>query len=965
MSWRPELSDNTLMPMRIRDIEIDYDGASAGLRLQGLSPGLNVVVTQSRGPGANLLKFLCSVFSSPSCESSLSASADSGKLPGGRVVLEHDDGTYTAQRIDRHDHCDTFALCAVGRAADHFSRFRDAWQDAAREPLLSLFLASLGHPWPADQPAQWAEAIARLAAARAGAARAAADASPPHSALIRAAEQRYEHLRHEAAFLQTARQRRQRSFAAELQQVDRALESARTEIARLDEMLQAAVTDLREREDRLWSPELLAPHSAPNDDETAADSIAAHIRLVLCDLAERRRQLSIALADLASGPPTASPPASRSASVRAETERLRIDRCETELLHQLQCLPGVTCRRGPSGHAPEAHTTIAVPDSADDKQASPTCPSPPHIDTLAARSANLAAQLAAARQHNCELLKRHDLLERERRRAAADRTIDLRRFALAVARQQLASLEQEQAAAELYLSALEQTSPSPPSFVALTAVASQHLATLTSGRWLRVERRADDAEWQLADDQGNWCRMAACPPLAVEQAALALRLALVAAARQCGLAPPVVWNGLLTECGDAGVRAAGRLLSAAAGHGVQIVLITDQERVAALLRECGAIVHVLPETEISPPIPVEGVPVPRLEHSPTSPSSDASSEPLDEISPPVRVHPAPPHWLTADRGLHEIPSVGPQTARQLRHMGLFDVGDLLMLDLSSSRFLLSELRLTADQVRLWQAEAELLCRVPGLAGRDAQLLVSCGILTADELAGYAAAELALRIDRLRGGAATRWMPEVGIWPRRETVQGWIHAARRARSLDTVLSEGDHWDVRRRSRLAPRASSTMGLESEEAWPLEQARPFLDPGSPLVDAPSIGQKTAKLLQRIGIVSISNLLSCDPEATASRLRHPRLTADMLRAWQRQVALLCSIPGLRPSDARLLVACGIHGRHDLQRIAPSTLFAVVAPVLRTAEGQRLLRGDPPPTLADAARWIAASLREAVPRAA
>jgi hypothetical protein len=953
--------------MRIRDIEIDHDGLSDGLRLQGLSPGLNVVVTQSRGAGANLLKFLRGLFFCPRGKGSLSASAASGSLSGGRVVVEHDDCTYTVRHVDRPGHCDTFALCAVGRAADHFSAFRDAWRDAACEPLLSLFLASLGHPWTGDQPPQWAEAIASLAAARADAARAVADASAPCSTAIRAAEQRYEHLRREAAVLQTARQRRQRSFAAELQQVHRALESAHAEIARLDEMWQAAAVDLREREDRLWSPESVAPHSGPNDDETADDAIAAHIRVVLGDLAERRKQLSIAMADLASGPPTASPPASRSASVRAETERLRIDRCETELLHQLQCLPGVTFRRGRSGHAPAAHTTTPVPDSADDKQAAPTCPCASQIDALVARSADLAAQLAAARQHDCELRKRRDQLERERRRVAADRTLDLQRFALAVARQQLTSLEQEQASAELYRSALEQCAPSPPSFVALTAAASQHLTTLTAGRWLRVERRADDAEWQLADDQGNWRRMAACPPLAVEQAALALRLALVAAARRCGLARPVVWNGLLREYADDDVRAAGRLLSATAGQGVQIVLITDQEHLAVLLGESGAIVHVLPETESSSPIADEDVPVPQLEDSPTSPSCDFSSDPFGEVPPPVRVHPAPPHWLAADRGLQEVPSVGPQTARQLRHMGLFDVGDLLTLDLSSSRFLLSELRLTGEQVRLWQAEAELLCRVPGLTGRDAQLLVSCGILTADELASFGAAELALRIDRLRGGASTRWLPEVGIWPRRETVQGWIHAARRARSLDSVLSEGDHWGVRGRSRrsLVPRASCMTGLKSQEAWPLEQARPFLDRDSPLVDAPSIGQKTAKLLQRIGIVSTSDLLSCDPEATASRLRHPRLTSDMLRAWQRQVALLCSIPGLRPSDARLLVACGIHGRHDLQRIAPSTLFAVLDPVLRTAEGQQLLRGDPPPTLADAARWIAASLRAAVPRAA
>lgn len=940
--------------MRIREIEIDRRGSPTGVRLERLSPGLNVVVAQSRGDCAALLTFLRGLLCRAGCSGFGSADAETDRPAGGRIAIDHDGCTYSVRRVVRPGHGDTFALCSVGRASDHATAFRHAWREAAHEPLLSLFLSSLDHPFPAEQAPKWAEANAQRAVARAGDLRAAADACAPRPTALRAAEQRCEHLQREAAVLLTARQRRQRSYAAELQQVRRALETAEADIVRLDEDWQAAVSDLRDEEDRLWSPMPVVPSSIPVEVATRHDAGADHIRQVLKDLAERRRQLSVALAELAGGPPTARPHAARAASVRAETERLRIDRCEAELWHQLQCLPA-------------AHLASTATASGDEQQAVPASMSAAHVAALAARCIDRAAPLATAREQHLELLKRRDRLERERRRAAAERTLDLRRFALAVARQQLASLQQDQAAAELYRTALEQCAPAPQSLVEWTAAASRRLATLSAGCWLRVERTADGTDWRLADDQGNWHRLADCPPAAIEQAALSLRLALVAAARQCSSPPPVVWRDLPAGGSDEDTLVAGRLLSATAGLGVQVVIVTDRRRVAELLAECGGLVHELPEIEDCRPPAGEAIVVQELEDSRASPAPGDAVEHLEEVPSPVRVHPAAPHWLTADRGLQEVPSIGPQMARRLRGMGVFDVGDLLTLNLADSRFLLSELQLTADQVRLWQAEAELLCRVPDLTGRDAQLLVCCGILTVEELAGHSASDLALRIDRLRGGAATRWLPEVGVWPRRETVLCWIHAARRARHLETALSEGDHWGIRRRRqrRVATRTLTTAASGPGPAVRQEHDSPPLDRDSPLADAPSIGRKTAKLLERIGVVSVADLLTCDAAATAARLRHPRLSVERLRTWQRQTALLCTVPGLRPSDARLLVACGVHGREDLQRIAPSTLFAVLGPVLRTPEGQRLLRGDPPPTPADAARWIEASHRAAVPRAA
>jgi hypothetical protein len=309
-------------------------------------------------------------------------------------------------------------------------------------------------------------------------------------------------------------------------------------------------------------------------------------------------------------------------------------------------------------------------------------------------------------------------------------------------------------------------------------------------------------------------------------------------------------------------------------------------------------------------------------------------------------------------------------ARQLRRMGLVDVGDLIALDLSKCPFLLSESRLTAEQVRLWQAEAELLCCVPDLTGRDVQLLVSCGLLAPGELAAANADELAVRIDRLRGGDVTRWRPYVGVWPRAETVRSWIHAARRARPLVEVFAAaaGAGRSPRRwPSRLEREAACVARTipAGDEAERPARADVRLRPDSPVVDAPSIGPKTARLLERIGIVSIGNLLTCDAEATARRLHHPRITADVLVTWQRQSALMCSIPGLRCGDAQVLVACGIHQPADLRRISASALSAIVGPYVESAEGRRVLRSAAPPTADDVARWVESAQDEGMSRAA
>jgi hypothetical protein len=317
----------------------------------------------------------------------------------------------------------------------------------------------------------------------------------------------------------------------------------------------------------------------------------------------------------------------------------------------------------------------------------------------------------------------------------------------------------------------------------------------------------------------------------------------------------------------------------------------------------------------------------------------------------IRVHPAHPLWLRSDAALSHLPSLGPQMVGRLGVVGVRTVGDLIHLDPESATAVLQRLHVSTTQLRLWQAEARLLCCVPDLTGRDAQLLVLCGILGEQELAAASVDHVVERMERLQGVRSEGWLPSRGAWPTRETVQRWIRAAGAAREIPP-----------RESALLP--FSAEGTDDPAESP--SASEFcLHVDRPVVDAPSIGPTTARRLERIGIQTVAQLLSCDPDGTAGRLRRSRISAEMIRAWQRQARLMCCVPGLRGHDAQVLVACGITEAADLRRISPSALYAMVRPFLETDEGRRALRSARTPDLAEVTAWVEAAQRTRALRAA
>ncbi|MDH3717102.1 MAG: DUF4332 domain-containing protein, partial [Planctomycetota bacterium] len=130
--------------------------------------------------------------------------------------------------------------------------------------------------------------------------------------------------------------------------------------------------------------------------------------------------------------------------------------------------------------------------------------------------------------------------------------------------------------------------------------------------------------------------------------------------------------------------------------------------------------------------------------------------------------------------------------------------------------------------------------------------------------------------------------------------------------------------------------------------------LEHASPVVDAPSIGPRTAERLQEVNIHTVGDLLAADPQELAQQLAYRRINAKTITTWQQQSTLVCQIPNLRGHDAQVLVACGFHDAAAVASQDPRELFDIVGPFVETKKGQRLLRSAKKPDLPEVTNWVA-----------
>jgi hypothetical protein len=135
-----------------------------------------------------------------------------------------------------------------------------------------------------------------------------------------------------------------------------------------------------------------------------------------------------------------------------------------------------------------------------------------------------------------------------------------------------------------------------------------------------------------------------------------------------------------------------------------------------------------------------------------------------------------------------------------------------------------------------------------------------------------------------------------------------------------------------------------------------RYYLKETAPIVDAPSIGPKTATRFNAIGMTTVDDFLNADPETTASRLAVRHITPDVIREWQAQSKLMVEVPGLRGHDAQLLVAANVDTPVQLRDSNAAELLDAVTAVTTTPHGKSILRDGSAPDLEEVESWIAAA---------
>ncbi|QDU96770.1 DUF4332 domain-containing protein [Lignipirellula cremea] len=158
-----------------------------------------------------------------------------------------------------------------------------------------------------------------------------------------------------------------------------------------------------------------------------------------------------------------------------------------------------------------------------------------------------------------------------------------------------------------------------------------------------------------------------------------------------------------------------------------------------------------------------------------------------------------------------------------------------------------------------------------------------------------------------------------------------------------------------SAAASRSSSDRSTSDRSASDRSSGEPrfYLQRSDDVEQAPSIGVKTAKRLERIGVATVDDLLNLDPHTAARQLSVGHIDADTIRDWQHQALLVCRVPNLRGHDAQILVACGFTTPGETASADPEEVLLLSDEFVLTDAGQRVLRGGQQPDLDEVRNWI------------
>jgi hypothetical protein len=113
-------------------------------------------------------------------------------------------------------------------------------------------------------------------------------------------------------------------------------------------------------------------------------------------------------------------------------------------------------------------------------------------------------------------------------------------------------------------------------------------------------------------------------------------------------------------------------------------------------------------------------------------------------------------------------------------------------------------------------------------------------------------------------------------------------------------------------------------------------YLAPGASIGDFPVLGNDTAKIFAGLGVQTVKDLLTADPDEVAARLKRPGVSAKVVRLWQAHMSLMCFVPGVSLNDAQVLAAIEIASPENLFAMEPRRAAADIETFLATDRGRR-----------------------------
>lgn len=142
-------------------------------------------------------------------------------------------------------------------------------------------------------------------------------------------------------------------------------------------------------------------------------------------------------------------------------------------------------------------------------------------------------------------------------------------------------------------------------------------------------------------------------------------------------------------------------------------------------------------------------------------------------------------YLDLSDHIEAAPSIGPKTGARFEAIGVHTIADFLKITAESLAEKLNYKRLNAKVIRQYQNQTRLVCRIPNLRGHDAQLLVGCGIIEAEELASMRPETLFAKVAPFSDTKEGLKIIRNGKKPDLEEITDWISFAQHNRSLQAA------------------------------------------------------------------------------------------------------------------------------------------------------------------------------------